>query len=242
MNKLFNVIFIIVIIFSACSKKPVVELPITTSSPKALEYYKKAMDYYKTTDWPEGWGMLDSALAIDPNFALASLQRWHPDPDIRTKNRKKAYSLMGEVSSAEKYILKSNQFGDAGNSDSALYNIQKLVEENPESYDAYNRLGLVYGGRKEMLLSEEAYKKAIELNPDNYEAYTRLCGQHIMYGFYAILPEDNRDIEKGREYTEKLIELKPNRAHGYHFKANSFRQTAEFKKAIPLYDRAIELS
>jgi tetratricopeptide (TPR) repeat protein len=242
MNKLLNAVFITALVFSACSKTPVVELPITTTSPKALEFYKKATDYFETTDFQEGLTALDSALALDPNFALASLNRWHPDPDIRTKNRKKAYSLMNEVSSAEKYILKSNQFGDAGNADSALYNIQKLVEENPESYEAYNRLGLVCGGRKEMLLSEKAYKKAIELNPDNYEAYTRLCGQHIMYGFYDILPEEKRDIKKGREYTEKLMELKPNSAHGYHFKANSFRQTAEFKKAIPLYDRAIELS
>jgi len=242
MNKLFNGIIFIALLFSACSKKPVIELPITTTSPKALEYYKKAMEYYKTTDWPEGWVMLDSALLFDPNFALASLNRWHPDPDIRTKNRKKAYSLMNQVSSAEKHILKSNQFGDAGNSDSALYTIQKLVEENPGSYEAYNALGLIYGGRNELLLSEKAYKKAIELNPDNYEAYTRLCGQHIMYGFYDILPEEKRDIDKGREYTEKLIELKPNRAHGHHFKANSYRQTAEFKKAIPLYDKAMQLS
>ena len=242
MNKLFNGIIFIALLFSACSKKPVIELPITTASPKALEYYKKAMEYYKTTDWPEGWAMLDSALLFDPNFALASLNRWHPDPDIRTKNRKKAYSLMNQVSSAEKHILKSNQFGDAGNSDSALYTIQKLVEENPGSYEAYNALGLIYGGRNELLLSEKAYKKAIELNPDNYEAYTRLCGQHIMYGFYDILPDEKRDIDKGREYTEKLIELKPNRAHGHHFKANSYRQTAEFKKAIPLYDKAMQLS
>ena len=232
----------IALFITSCSKQPVVELPITTSSPEALEYYKKAMDYYKTTDFEEGWAVLDSALSLDPDFALASLRRYHPDPDIRVKNRKRAYSLIDNVSAAEQYILKSNQFGDVGNADSALYYIQKLVNENPESYEAYNALGLVYGGRNEPKLSEKAYKKAIELNPDNYEAYTRLCGQHIMYGFYDILSENKRDIEKGREYADKLIELNPNGAHSYHFKANSYRQTADFKKAIPLYDKAVELS
>lgn len=242
MHKPLNLIFLTALIFSACSKQPLVELPITTSSPKALEYYKKAMDYFETTDFQEGLALLDSALSLDPDFALASLNRWHADPDIRSKNRKKAYSLMEKVSVAEKYILKSNQFNDAGNADSSLYYTQKLVDENSDSYEAYNELGLVYGGRNEPSLSEEAFKKAIELNPDNYEAYTRLCGQHIAYGYYNILPEDKRDIEKGRVYADKLIELNPNSAHGYHFKANSYRQTAEFNKAIPLYDKAVQLS
>jgi hypothetical protein len=70
MNKLFNFILITALLFSACSKTPVIELPVTTSSPKALEYYKRAMDYYLTTDFPEGWAMLDSALVLHPQLVL----------------------------------------------------------------------------------------------------------------------------------------------------------------------------
>mgnify|MGYP002526160791 FL=1 len=106
-------IVFIALFITSCSKQPVVELPITTSSPEALEYYKKAIDYYKTTDFEEGWAVLDSALSLDPDFALASLRRYHPDPDIRVKNRKRAYSLIDNVSTAEQYILKSNQIGRA---------------------------------------------------------------------------------------------------------------------------------
>ena len=36
-------ILFIIFTLTSCSKQPVVELPITTSSPKALEYYIKAM-------------------------------------------------------------------------------------------------------------------------------------------------------------------------------------------------------
>ena len=183
MNKLFNVIFITIFVFSACSKKTVVELPITTASPKALEYYKRAMDYYLTTDFPEGWAMLDSALALDPQFAMASVWRWHPDPNIRTKNRNKAYSLIDSVSKAEQYMLKANKFEDSGNLDSALFYIKKLVDENPNSYEAYNELGTAHGQRNELGLSEKAFKKAIEINPNNYKAYTYLFGQHITYGY-----------------------------------------------------------
>ncbi len=242
MNKLFNFILITALLFSACSKTPVIELPVTTSSPKALEYYKRAMDYYLTTDFPEGWAMLDSALVLDPQFAMASVWRWHPDPNIRTKNRNKAYSLIDSVSKAEQDMLKANKFEDSGNLDSALFYIKKLVDENPNSYEAYNELGTIYGQRNELGLSEKAFKKAIEINPNNYKAYTYLFGQHVTYGYYYLLPVEDRDINKGLGYAKKLIKMKPNRAHGYHAKANCYRQIGDFEKAIPLYDKSVELS
>ena len=73
-------------------------------------------------------------------------------------------------------------------------------------------------------------------------AHTYLFGQHVPYGFYDLLPTEERDINIGLKYSEKLIELKPNSAHGYHAKANCYRQEGEFEKAIPLYDKAVELS
>ena len=243
MKKHLSIFLILLAIsFYGCSKTELIELPITTSSEKSLQYYHKAHDYYSTTDFPEGWMMLDSALALDPNFAMANLWRWHPDPNIRMQYRNKAYSLINKVSKPEKYILKSNQFEDIGNMDSALFYIQKLVNENQGSYQAYNELGILYGTRNELKLSEEAFKKAIELNPENYQAYTYLNGLHIAYGFYNILPEEDRNIKKGMEYSERLIKMKPDRAHGYHFKANCYRQIGDFEKAIPLYEKAVEMS
>ena len=242
MKKYTYSFFTLLIFFYSCADKVVEKLPITTNSEEAQKYYQKALEYYLTTDYPEGWSALDSALMIDPNFAMASLIRWHPDPSIRTKNRKKAYSLINTVSNAERYILKANRSEDEGNSDSALYYIKKLVEEYPNSYESYNQLGVIYGSRNELKLAEQAFKKSLEIYPDNYMAYTYLFGQHVMYGFYDLLPTEERDVSIGLKYAEKLIDLKPNSAHGFHAKANCYRQIGEFEKAIPLYDKSVELS
>ena len=226
----------------SCSEKPIVELPITTTSTKALEHFIKSQDFGSTADFREGRIELDSALVLDPEFTLALLNKWDEDPRVTAANKKKAYSMINKVTPAEKLILKANKASDIGNLDSGLFYIKKLVEENPEAYEPYTYLGFAYGLRNELMLAEQAYKKAIELNPNNYESYVYLCGQHIPFGFYPLLPENQRNIEKGREYADKLIELKPNKAHGYHFKANTYRQTGEFTKAIPLYDKAVELA
>ena len=120
--------------------------------------------------------------------------------------------------------------------------MKKLVEEYPNSYESYNQLGVIYGSRNELKLAEQAFKKSLEIYPNNYMAYTYLFGQHVPYGFYDLLPTEERDINIGLKYAEKLIELKPNSAHGFHAKANCYRQEGEFEKAIPLYDKAVELS
>ena len=242
MKRSIDKLLISVFLFFSCADKAIEQLPITTNSEKARKHYQRAREYYLTTDFPEGWASLDSALAIDPNFAMASLIRWHPDPSIRAKNRKKAYSLINTVSNAEKYILKSNRSEDEGNLDSALYYVKKLVEEYSNSYESYNQLGIIYGARNELKLAEQAFKKSLEIHPNNYMAYTYLFGQHVPYGFYDLLPTEERDINIGLEYAEKLIELKPNSAHGFHAKANCYRQEGKFEKAIPLYDKAVELS
>ena len=242
MKRSIDKLLISVFLFFSCADKAIEQLPITTNSEKARKHYQRAREYYLTTDFPEGWVSLDSALAIDPNFAMASLIRWHPDPSIRAKNRKKAYSLINTVSNAEKYILKSNRSEDEGNLDSALYYVKKLVEEYSNSYESYNQLGIIYGARNELKLAEQAFKKSLEIHPNNYMAYTYLFGQHVPYGFYDLLPTEERDINIGLEYAEKLIELKPNSAHGFHAKANCYRQEGKFEKAIPLYDKAVELS
>ena len=242
MKRSIDKLLLSVFLFFSCADKAIEQLPITTNSEKARKHYQRAREYYLTTDFPEGWASLDSALAIDPNFAMASLIRWHPDPSIRAKNRKKAYSLINTVSNAEKYILKSNRSEDEGNLDSALYYVKKLVEEYSNSYESYNQLGIIYGARNELKLAEQAFKKSLEIHPNNYMAYTYLFGQHVPYGFYDLLPTEERDINIGLEYAEKLIELKPNSAHGFHAKANCYRQEGKFEKAIPLYDKAVELS
>ena len=127
MNKLFNVIFIIALVFPACSKKPVVELPITTSSPKALEYYKKAMLSAQVGDGFEKRQYLDSALVLDTNFVMA-LDRYESlDPVKKREQREKAKSLQSTVTNAEQFILNIRNAYRSGNMDDALENAKKLV-------------------------------------------------------------------------------------------------------------------
>jgi len=240
MNKLFNVIFIIALTFSACSKKTVVELPVTTSSPKALKHYKKAMLSAQVGDGFEKRQYLDSALALDPKFVMA-LDRYESlDPIKKREQRETAKSLQNTVTDAEQLILNIRNAYRSGNMDDALENAKKLVTNYSDAYEPYVWLGFVQSDRHEIGDATISLKKAIELNSDCYEAYNALMGHHISAGNQVMLPEEKRDIELGMKYGDELIRIRGDHGYPYHFKANVYRQLGEFEKAKPLYEKSIE--
>jgi tetratricopeptide (TPR) repeat protein len=240
MYKSFNLIFFTALVLSACSKQPVVELPITTSSPKALEYYKKAMLSEEVGDGFEKRQFLDSALSLDPNFAMALDWYESLDPVEKREQRAKAKALQTTVSEAEQFILKIRNAYRNGNLDDALVNAKKLVSQYNNAYESYVWLGAVQSDRHELDDGIKNLKKAIELNPNCYQAYSFLMGHHIAAGTQVMLPEEKRDIELGMEYSDELIRIRGDHGFPYHFKANVYRQLGEFEKAKPLYEKSIE--
>ena len=240
MNKLFNAIFITIFIFSACSKIPVVELPITSSSPKALEYYKKAMLSAQVGDDFEKRQYLDSALVLDPNFVMA-LDRYESlDPIKKRKQREMAKSLQSTVTNAEQLILHIRNAYRSGNMDDALENAKNLVKNHSDAYESYVWLGQVQSDRHELDDAIKTLKKSIELNPDSYNAYSLLMGHHIAAGTQVMLPEEKRDEELGTKYGDELIRTRGDHGLPYHLKANVYRQRGEFEKAKPLYEKSIQ--
>jgi len=240
MNKLFNIIFITVLTFSACSKMPIIELPVTTSSPKALKHYKKAMLSEQVGDGFEKRQYLDSALALDPKFVMA-LDRYESlDPIKKREQREMAKSLQNTVTDAEQLMLKIRHAYRDGNMDDALENAKKLVENYSDTYESYVWLGQVQSDRYELDDAIKTLKKSIELNPDSYEAYSLLMGHHISAGSQVMLPEEKRDIELGVNYSDELIRIRGDHGYPYHFKANVYRQLGEFEKAKPLYEKSIQ--
>ena len=229
----------LVILFS-CAKQPLVELPITTSSGIALEHYRTAMKHWEVGDDFEKRIHLDSAIMIDPNFALALDMNDVPDRSNRKAYQKKAQSLIEKVTDQERLILLIRDSYRNDNMDNALSYAKELVDKNPNSYEGYDWLGIVQSDRHEIDNAIKSFKKAIEINPDDFRAYNFLMGHHIPSGDRVMLPEERRSVDKGLEYGDELIRIRPDAGFPYHFKANCYRQMGEFEKAIPLYEKSIE--
>ena len=82
-----TLLFIFIIFSFHCSKQKILELPITTKSEKAKEYYKKAIIEWQSGGYVEKVAYFDSALAQDPYFVTAFLYNNHPNQLLRKKER-----------------------------------------------------------------------------------------------------------------------------------------------------------
>jgi len=234
------IIVFIALFITSCSKKDVIKLPITTSSQKALEYYNRAMLSYEVGDNPEKRADLDSALALDPDFAMALEMYDSQDPLLKKEHREKAKSLFQKITEAEKKMIEIRESYRNGDMDKALDNAKWLVNNHGDSYEPYVWLGQVQSDRYELDDAIKTLKTAIELNPDCYDAYSLLMGHHIAAGLQVMLPEEKRDVDLGMKYGDELIRIRGDHGYPYHFKANVYRQLGEFEKAKPLYEKSIE--
>ena len=240
MNNSLKILLFITIVNLSCAKKDVIKLPITTSSHKALEYYNRAMLSYDVGDNPEKRSDLDSALALDPDFAMALEMYDSQDPLLKKEHREKAKLLFQKITKAERKMIEIRESYRKGDMDKALDNAKWLVSNHEDSYESYVWLGQVQSDRYELDDAINTLKKAIELNPDCYNAYSLLMGHHIAAGLQVMLPEEKRDVDLGMKYGDELIRIRSEHGLPYHLKANCYRQLGEFEKAKPLYEKSIQ--
>ena len=226
----------------SCSSKNITELEITSSSKEAIKYYKKAMEYYQIGENFEKRTYLDSALSIDPNLVLGL--EFYQDTDFfkRKEQQKKAQSLLNTVTKEEQQILLIRDSYRKENMEKALSHAKELVVLKPNSYEAYNWLGIVQSDRFEIEDAIKSLERSIDLNKNNYTAYNYLAGFHIPLGDRKMLPAEKRDIQKGLKYSEELIRIRPDAGLSYQFKANCYRALGEFEKAKPLYEKGVDVS
>ena len=242
MKKLFYLLFVSALFFIGCSSKDVIRLPITTSSLEALKYYREAdrLLGLNIGEGPEIRQLLDSALVLDPDFAMALEMYPTNDPLLARKYEEKAKSLSNKITNAERKILNIRESYRNGNMDAALEDAKWLVENHGDSHESYIVLGLIQSDRRELDEAIKSLKKATEINPNSYKAYNLLMGHHIGLGGQSMLPVEKRSVSLGLEYGDELIRIRPDEGLSYHFKANCYRQLGEFEKAKPLYEKSIE--
>ena len=242
MKKINFVLLGFLLICLGCSTKEIIRLPITTSSPEALALYRKA-DKINSLSFGEGKEIrmfLDSAIFLDPDFAMAFEMYPTQDPLQAKKYEEKAKNLSDKITEAERKILKIRESYRNGDMDAALESAKWLVANHGDSYESYLFLGQVQSDRREHNEAIKTLNKALEINPDSYNAYFILMGHHIGLGGQSMLPEENRSVSLGLDYGDELIRIRPEEGLSYHFKANCYRQLGEFEKAKPLYEKSIE--
>jgi tetratricopeptide (TPR) repeat protein len=124
---------------------------ITTSFPEAFKYFAEGRKYHQSGDYKISIKLMEKALAIDPEFAMAyramamsysMLGYWGPE---RMKYLQKAFNLRNRLSDRESYIIQGDFFSLSEKTyDKAIEAYNKLLQLYPKDRLGNNSLSVLY--------------------------------------------------------------------------------------------------
>ena len=109
--------------------------------------------------------------------------------------------------------------------------LEKLVEQEPENYLAWNELGFAYMEGMDFDNAIDKFEKAIDINPDYDSAWANLG---VVYG-------RKNQHEKSFGYDWKALQINPHQAIYWMNIGHEFIIRKEYEKAIKCYEKSVEL-
>ena len=248
-KSMFLLIFLLVVaIFSGCAnvaestKNRVAantepsaagKMPITTASEEARKEFLQGRDLNEKLLNQDSIAHFDKAISLDPNFAMAELNRANVSPTGKEffEHLKKAVSLADKASNGEKLLILGTEAGVNGNAAKQKEYLDQLVSAFPNDERANFALGGYYFGQQDFPQAIQYYKKATELNPKFSSAFNLLG--------YAY--RQNVDYPNAEAAFKKYIELIPNDPNPYDSYAELLLKMGKFDDSITQYRKALSI-
>ncbi len=209
------------------------KIAVTTSSEEARKEFLLGRDLQEKLLIQDSIQHYDKAISLDPNFALAELNRAQVSPTGKEffDHLKKAVALADKASNGEKLLILGNEAGANGNAVKQKELLDQLVAAFPNDERAHFNLGGYYFGQQDFPQAIEHYKKATELAPTFSTAFNIL-------GYAYRQNDDNANAEQA---FKKYIELIPNDPNPYDSLAELYLKMGRFDESITQYRKALAI-
>ncbi|MBP7399864.1 MAG: tetratricopeptide repeat protein [Chitinophagales bacterium] len=169
-----------------------------------------------------------------------------------------------DIQNADAYFYKGLIFKETGDTAKAISSFQTCTEVDPDYYDAYMQLGMLYSAKKDPI-AIKYYNNAISVNDTSKEAeygiakYFQDAGdlENAISYYRNIIVDDPQDadalynlatiyfgidsIEKAYRYFDLTIKQSPARAIAYYGKGLCAEQLKKMDEAISNYKQAVNL-
>jgi tetratricopeptide (TPR) repeat protein len=209
------------------------KIPITTASEEARKEFLAGRDLSDRLLIQDSVQHYDKAISLDPNFALAELNRANSSPSAKEffDHLKKAVSLADKASNGERLLILGTEAGANGNTVKQKEYFEQLVAAYPEDERGHFVLGGYYFGQQDFPQAIEHYKKATELAP-NYSGAFNILG-------YAY--RQNGDYANAETAFKKYTQLIPNDPNPYDSYAELLLKMGRFDESIAQYRKALSI-
>jgi serine/threonine protein kinase/tetratricopeptide (TPR) repeat protein len=157
----------------------------STSSLEALQAYSLARKMMNANDFPASIPLLQRAIQLDPNFAMAyaTLGTSYTslgEVGLAAENEKKAFELRDRVSEREKFYIDSHyQEMASGDLDKTRQTLELWRQSYPRDEATVTNLGVTYGVLGEYEKALASAQEAFRMNPSGLN-YSNLVGSFFV--------------------------------------------------------------
>ena len=176
---------------------------------------------------------LERALLLDPSNIEAMLRL--AELNLIVRKYGDSVDLLNKVLELDKknttaWFMRGMNFKENGDTNKAVSDFQSAIEADPEFYNAYMQLGMIFQLRNDPA-SEGYFTNAIRIKPSSEEA---LYGRGLWY-------QDHNQLDKAIQDYTTIVQINPMNRNA-HFNLGYIHQIYLniFPEAIKHYSRAIE--
>ena len=209
------------------------KIPVTTASVEARNEFLEGRVLAEKLLIQDSIHHFDQAISLDPDFALAELNRAQVSPTGKEffDHLKKAVGLAGKASNGERLLILGNEAGANGNAAKQKEYFEQLVAAYPKDERAQFNLGGYYFAQQDLSRAIEQYGKATELAPTYSPAFNSLG--------YAY--RQNADYTNAEQAFKKYIALIPDDPNPYDSYAELLLKMGRFDESITQYRKALAI-
>jgi len=152
---------------------------VTTGSLEALRVYTQAMDAIARGSIASAMPLLQAAISLDPDFALAHRQLARA---LYTAGRREeanthlaaAYALRDAVTSRERYFIEAAYYSARERYDDAAQSLGQLVALYPDDSDAQYELNTAQYAVGRIAAAVDAARRVVKIRPNSAEGHEAL--------------------------------------------------------------------
>lgn len=207
---------------------------LNIDSTKSKYFVTLSDIYFALNNIPACVNSLSKAMTLDEKNTDAFLKR--AEIHFYLKEYKECFALLTKVkeidnTNAKPFFIASMIYLENADTAKAVIELNKAIEFNPDYYDAYVQLGLLYMTRKSKL-AEDYLNNALRLRPQSTEALYAL-------GYYYQLIFD---FDKAFETYKKIIKIDPRHKNAYYNMGYiKLVYQGKFEEAIKDFDKSIKI-
>jgi tetratricopeptide (TPR) repeat protein len=177
---------------------------------------------------------LDKCLQLDPKNLIA-LERM-AELYFYVKQYEKSIGYLDQILKADirnpkAYFMKGMNFKEKGDTARAIGSFQTTIEQQPDYYDAYQQLGMIYTAQNNPL-GIQYFDGALRIKPKSEEA---------LYGRGMCYQEVKHDYDKAIQDYTSITQMNPQNSNA-HFALGfiHFQYLKVYAEAVKHYTRAID--